>query len=131
MTGGKKFVALCTARIYDPQVHQFIEKLNDILSENNVCLLIYAMNTAQYWHEDVFSAEAYVYDLIPYEKIECVVFMDEKIKSRRICSGIIERAKKYDIPIIAVDGKYDGTVQVFFDYAAGFEKIVRHVIEYY
>lgn len=131
MKYGRKIVALCTARIYDPQVHGFIERFNDLLSSNNISLFIYAINTAVYWKEDEVSAEAYVYDLIPYDIVDCVVCMDEKIKSRRIIERIIGRAAEHSVPVVVIDGKYEGTVPVFFDYEAGFEKIVRHVIEYH
>ncbi|MBR6044160.1 MAG: GGDEF domain-containing protein [Ruminococcus sp.] len=131
MIGGKKTVALCTARIYDPQVHQFIERFNNELSAKGIGLFVYALNIALYWNNNNHTPEAYVFDLIPYDKIDCLVLMDEKIQSKRIGGEIVKRARSSRVPVIVIDGQYEGTVSVCFDYERGFEKMVRHVIEFH
>ena len=127
----KKIVALCTSRIYDPEAHLFIEKLGEALRSENIGLFIYTISSDLYWNEDVFSSQTYVFDLIPYDKVDYIVFMDEKIKSRRIGEKIIARASDHSVPVVVIDGHYKDTVSVCFDFACGFEKIVRHMIEYH
>ena len=123
----KKLVALCTSRIYDPQVHDYIQKINDALVQENCVLLIYTINADQYWDEDNLSAETAVFDMIPYDRVDVILLMDEKIKSRTISQRIIRRAGEYGTPVIVVDGQYEGTTYIKFDYARGFEQVVRHV----
>ena len=124
----KKIVVLCTSRIYDPQVHGYIEKLNEALTSLNCALMIFTINSDRYWDDTKISAEMTVFDVIPYELADVIIIMDEKIKSKVIASKIIERAKQSKKPVITVDGHYDDTLHVNFDYAAGFEKAVRHVL---
>ncbi len=131
MIFGKKIIALCTSRIYDAGLHRFIRILNDNITKFNYRLFIYTLNTDLYWNEEESCAETHVFDLLPYDKLDGVIVMDEKIKSRRICDGIIEKSEQAGVPVISVDGKHKGVLCVHFDYEKGFESIVRHVIEYH
>ena len=129
MIGEKKLVALCTSRVYDPQVYGFIKELNELLQPKNCVLLVFTINSDIYWEEDLNPAETYVFDIMPFKELDCVVIMDEKIKSHSVARRIISNAEKEDVPVVIVDGEYEGTIHVNFDYAAGFEEITRHVIE--
>ena len=129
MIGEKKLVALCTSRVYDPQVYGFMKELNELLQPKNCVLLVFTINSDIYWEEDLNPAETYVFDIMPFKELDCVVIMDEKIKSHSVAGRIVESAKKEDVPVVIVDGEYEGTIHVNFDYAAGFEEITRHVIE--
>ena len=131
MINGKRLVALCTSRVYDPQIHGFIEKFSDYLKERNCCVFIFAINSDIYWEEDRQAAERYVFHLIPYDFVDAVVIMDEKIKSHKIANKIIRHASEKNVPVIIADGRYENTSCINFDYEKGFEKVVRHVIEYH
>jgi diguanylate cyclase (GGDEF)-like protein len=129
MFKGDKIVALCTSRIYDPQLQGFIRILNENLKDFGARLWVYAINADIYWNDAKLTAEIHVFDYIPYDKVDAVVIMDEKIKSKTVAGGIVAAANEAHVPVIVVDGKYDGAVSIAYDYAAGFEQIVRHVIE--
>ncbi|SFB95796.1 GGDEF domain-containing protein [Ruminococcus albus] len=129
MINGKKIIALCTSRIYDSQQHSYIKKLNKRLNDLDMRLFIYTLNMDLYWNEDTTNSEAGVFDLIPYDRIDAVVLMDEKIKSRTVSSSIIAQARFNSVPVIVVDAEYEGSTNVYYNYTAGFEKVVRHVIE--
>ena len=129
MFGGKKIIALCTSRIYDTQLQGFVEILNESLKKEDIRLWIYAINADIYWNEENLPAEVHVFDFIQYDVVDAVIVMDEKIKSRTVTEKIIADASKGNVPVIVVDGHYEGTVSIAYDYAAGFEQIVRHVIE--
>ena len=129
MINEKKVIAVCTSRISDNQLHNFLEQLNEYLRPFDCCVMIFALNTDLYWIEERKSPESYVFDIIPYDKIECLILMDEKIKSDRVSRRLIERASEHSCPVIVIDGKYDGTISISFDYEKGFEQVVRHVIE--
>ncbi len=124
----RKLVALCTSRVFDPQVHSFIEKLNEELKTGGFFLWIYAINADLYWEDDADESETTVFNIIDWNLTDVVVIMDEKIKSHRVSGRIIDNARKNNVPVVVVDGRYDDTVSISFDYAGGFEKLVRHVI---
>ena len=129
MLFGHKIIALCTSRVYDAGQHRFIRVLNDNLTKFDYRLFIYTLNTDLYWNTEGACAEKSVFDLIPYDKIDGVIIMDEKIKSVEISNMIVSKAKAADLPIISVDGEHEGALTVRFDYEKGFEQIVRHVVE--
>ena len=123
----QRIVALCTSRIYDPQVHDYIEKLNEALRPEGFVLLIFTINSDLYWDENNISAETSVFEIIPYQHVDAVVIMDEKIKCHSVAEKIIDHAKEYDKPVIIVDGEYGDLPNICFDYAAGFKQVVEHV----
>ena len=129
MIEGRKTIAVCTSRIYDAQMFSFIKLFNEELVQKDYRLLVFTLNTDLYWDEDGEYPETAVFKILPYSDVEAIVIMDEKIKSHRVATSIIEKAKEFDTPVFVVDGTYEGTVSIRFDYAAGFEKIARHVIE--
>ncbi len=129
MIGTQKIVALCTSRIFDPLTHGFIETLNEYLTGIDCVMWVYALNADLYWNGESVPAEAAVFEHIPYDQVDAVVLMDEKIKSHLVSDDIISRASKAGVPVIVVDGTYDNTIGIFFDYRKGFEAVVRHVIE--
>ncbi len=131
MVNGKRLIALCTSSPYESQVYGFIKALNGTLQAADCALLVFTINSDIYWDENNHPAEAYVYDLIPYDDIDCVMIMDEKIKSHTISRKIISDAKRAGVTVVVVDGSYEDTVHVGFDYDAGFEEITRHIIEYH
>ena len=131
MVNKKSIIALCTSRIYDPQIHGFIQTLNEKLKQKNSALLVFTINADIYWDETTYHAETYVYDIIPYDEIDCLILMDEKLKSHTLANRIIRRSKENRVLVIVIDGKYEGTISLNFDYQKGFELILRHMIEHH
>ncbi len=131
MLNGKKIVAICTARIFEPTQQRFLRILSEKLESQDIGILIYTMNSDFLWNKDKYYPESMIYDMVPYDYADIIIVMDEKIKSRKQSRKIIDRAKRRNVPVIVVDGKYDDTVDVWFDYDPGFEKIVRHIIEFH
>lgn len=131
MSADKKIVAVCTSRIFDAQQHSFLKQLGEELSKHDTVMLIFCTNTDLYWNEDKYQPEAVVFDTVPFETVDLLVIMDEKIKSRNVSNSLISRAERHGVPVIVVDGHYDGTVEIRFDYGRGFESVVRHIIEHH
>jgi len=131
MINGRKLVALCTSRVYEPQTHGYIIRLNELLKDEGISLLIFTINSDIYWEEDRQATEKYVFDLIPYRYIDAVIIMDEKIKSHKIAGKIIRESRTHNLPVVIADGNYEGCSCIGYDYDSGFEKVVRHAIEYH
>ena len=129
MADRRHLVALCTSRVYDPQINGYIHTLNEKLREESASLLVFAINTDIYWNENSIPAETYVYDIIPFDELECLILMDEKIKSHTISHRILDRCNENHVPVFVIDGEYEGTTHIGFDYSAGFDQVARHIIE--
>ena len=128
MVNGKRVIALCMSRLHDTENCRFVADLNKCLNQENCSLWIYNINTDLYWEEDSLRAETAVFGLIDYEKTDVIVLMDEKIKSHRVANDVLEQAHAHGKPVIVVDGNYENTVRVSYDYTRGFEQICRHVM---
>lgn len=129
MADHRHLIALCTSRVYDPQINGFIHTLNQKIREESASLLVFTINSDIYWNENSVPAETYVYDIIPYEELSCLVLMDEKIKSHTIATKILTNCRRNQVPVIVIDGHYEDTIELSFDYGAGFEQIASHIIE--
>jgi len=53
----RQLVALCTSRVYDPQIQGFIETLNEKLRKKSASLLVFTINSDIYWNERAIPAE--------------------------------------------------------------------------
>ncbi|MBQ8928596.1 MAG: GGDEF domain-containing protein [Oscillospiraceae bacterium] len=131
MIGGRKVIALCMSRIHDMENSRFIAELNRRCAKAACSLFIYNINTDLYWDDSHPSAETAVFDLIDCDRTDAIILMDEKIKSRRISGNILDRAHAARVPVVVVDGPGEDCARVSFDYAQGFEHVVRHVIEHH
>lgn len=129
MLNGYKIIALCLSRIQDATSISFVSKLNEALSELGYRLFLYHISTDLYWSERAGDSEMLVYELIDYAVVDTVMIMDEKIKNRILVEHIISNARAADIPVVIIDGHYEGCMNVQFDYRSGFEEIVRHVMD--
>ena len=129
MINGRKIVALCTSRLNDPENSRFVADLNTLLRKDKTTLMIYNINTDLYWNDSEMRAEASVFSLIDFSITDVIIIMHEKIKSERISEKLIRLAKESGTPVVIVDSKREDCVSICFDYKAGFEKVVSHVIE--
>ena len=114
MINGKKIIALCTYRVYDTQEFSLYEELVKKLKAINCYLFIYALNSEIGIQYDTLP-EIEVFNMIPYDKVDVVVVMNERIKVREVCQEIIDRANAHDVPVVVIDGKYDGTCRCYRD----------------
>ncbi len=130
MINGRRIVALCISRLGDNTSFDLISSLNTALTENNSVLFIYNLSIDLY-HTNEKTADIYVFDLMDFSVIDAVVIDIEKIKSPEVTQLLINKAHENNIPVIIVDGHIDGLANVNFDFSGGFEKIVRHVIEFH
>ena len=122
-------MALCTSRVYDPNTHKLIEIVNERLKEQNIQLFVYSLNADIYWDENAIPAEADIFEYVPFDRVEAIILMDEKIKSKTVAEKILSRARENNVPVIVIDGEYENAINIGFDYAKGFEAVVRHVVE--
>lgn len=128
MINGHKIVALCMARIHDEDSYKFIERLSNMLVSRGHRLFVYSTNSDLFQRTSSDLAQKAVYELIPYEMVDVVAIMEEKINDKSVVEDIIRRAKTAGKPVITVGNAYEGCGNVQFAYEQGFEKVVKHVI---
>ncbi|MBO4460762.1 MAG: diguanylate cyclase [Clostridiales bacterium] len=58
-----------------------------------------------------------------------LIIFAEIIKNEEVIEQLIKMGKEENIPVFTVQKHFDGCINLDFNYASGFEKMVRHVIE--
>lgn len=129
MLGGKKIIGLCITKISVPSSHLMITSLNNNLRDYGYSVFVYSTTSDLYWGTPSEEGEKSVFDLIDFDSLDALVVMYEMIKDKELCKRLIAKGRNKGIPVFIVDGHVDGCININFDYKAGFERIVRHVIE--
>lgn len=129
MIGSKKLVALCISRLNDYTCNEFIAAFGSRLAERGCVLFVYGTCTDLFWNTMDESGEKTVFELIDYDRLDAMVFFDEKIKDKTVTNQLVQRSVEHNIPVICIDGQYDKCINISFNYDSGFEKVVRHVVE--
>ncbi len=129
MLNGKKIIGLCITKVSNPTSHLMITSLNSCLRDKGYNLFVYTVSTDLYWNTPSEEGKKSVFELIDYDVIDALVIMYELIKDKDLLSELIKKAREKGKPVFVVDGKQEGCININFNYAVGFEKIVRHVIE--
>lgn len=136
MYKGKKIVALCMARVHDKRNVNYVKILWNKLNEMNCMLLIYTICSDLIWYNKEYNLEELearsdlsVFSLLEPEILDAVIVLDDCFKVPSITQRIIDSVSPSGIPVIVVDGKYENTVFVGFDYLIGLRKLVSHITD--
>ena len=129
MLHGYKIIAICTTKMHSQQDMSFLTELNERLRYLGYRIFIYSTCSDLYWNSRSEQGEKSVFDLIDFDVLDAVIITYEKIKNRTISRNIARSAMEKGLPVIVLDGHIDGCINMNFDFRAGFEKIVRHVVE--
>ena len=128
MFNGKRIAALCISRIQEPTNHKLITSLNRFLSERGYRLMVFATPSELYWNNIDEQGEKSVFELINYDITDIIIIQTEMLKCREQVLRIAADARAHNVPVISIGGEVEGCVRVGFDYSAGFEKMVRHIL---
>lgn len=131
MYNNYKIIGLCVSKIHTDVIFTFIQKLNKALVPLNYRLMIFQTTSDLFNKTLNASGEVRVFELIPYDIVDCLIIYDEYLWDKDCVSGIISEAKKNKTPIVVVETDYEGCYTLKNEQNAGFEETVRHIIEYH
>lgn len=129
MFNGHKIIALCITKINDEKNVDLIYALNTAALKLGYRIFIYNSCSDFYWHNLNEEGEKRVYDLIDYSITDAVMIFDEAFKDTSVTDDIYRKANEHGVPVIYIGTKKSCGTSYVFDYEAGFEKVVRHIIE--
>lgn len=129
MIGNIKIIAVCMCKVYDERNYRIIRALNDFAVENDYRLFVYHTCSDLYWKTLSEKGEQSVFDLIDYNITDAVVTFEEGVYAEDVMTKIRMDAAEYGKPVISVGVEHDDCISIKFNYAKGFEQVVRHVIE--
>mgnify|MGYP000011081658 FL=1 len=127
MIGNIKIIAVCMCKVYDERNYRIIRALNNFAVENDYRLFVYHTCSDLYWKTLSEKGEQSVFDLIDYNITDAVVTFEEGVYAEDVMTKIRMDAAEYGKPVISVGVEHDDCISIKFDYAKGFEQVVRHV----
>lgn len=130
MSAIPKLIGVCLSTIHDEDRFNFVNALNKQAVKRGFRLLIFNSCTDLYEQDNANNiGEASVFRLIPYKKLAALIVFPSFICNESIVRMVIDNCRKYSVPTICIDKKYEGCFNFSFSYADIFERLVRHVIE--
>lgn len=129
MLGGYKIIGLCTCRVHEEESYRYVKEFNRQFTKKGYRLFVYATCADLYWNSISEKGEAAVYKLIDFDILDALIIQEERIRNKEIVFNLIEQANKHNVPVITIGENMEGSIAIAFDYQAGIEEVVRHVIE--
>lgn len=124
-----RYIGLCLTRIQEYLENEFFHAAVKRAVECGYTLLVFnAFDDFYFLNAKYAQGEQYVFDHIPYEKLDGLIIMSETIKNEDILHSIIAKAKEHNVFTVSVDKRIEGCYNIEFNYRGAFESIVRHVI---
>lgn len=129
MYHGDKVIALCISKAGSERNFEFIKALNDACAGKGFRLFIYHTCSDLYWGTRSEEGEKAVFSLIDFSVVDIVMIFEEAFHDKTAVDRVAALAAGRQVPVVSVGAVRENGISFLFDYAAGFEKIVRHVIE--
>lgn len=129
LINGYKIAAVCTARIHEKYVFNFIQSFNNVLAENGWRVFVYTVDSDLFYNTRSDKGEAAVFGLIDYSMTDALLLFPNNIHSDTVIEDIAVKCEQNGVRLLMIDRKREGAINVMFDYHGGFKKIVRHVLD--
>lgn len=131
MFKGRKIIALCLTRLSNDETTAKVAELNKALVAKDYRLFVYNACTDFYHNNRFENAEKKVYSLIDYNVVDAVVIFSEAFRDTSIVDELRMDAEAHNVPVFILGNRSEKCTSFIFDYEAGFEQAVRHIIEYH
>lgn len=129
MLFGYKILAFCTSRIYQDRFCSFLSGLNDALSKENWRIMVFTSPTDLHKANLNNEGSKNIFDLINFDITDAVLISNDDLFDPEFIQDLISKSNEHNIPSIVIGGTNPNNYNICFDEKAGFEHIVRHIIE--
>lgn len=129
MLNGYKIIGLCTCRVHEEECYRYVTEFNNHIVKKGHRLFVYATCSDLYWDSVSEQGGTAVFKLIDFDILDALIIQEERIRNKEVVRELIQKANDHRIPVITIGESIGGSVEITFDYAAGIEKVVRHVID--
>lgn len=131
MKKDRKFIGVCGARIFDQNAMWFLSELQKLGLKNGYYVIAFSASSESYEDTDETMGERHLFELARHVDFSSLVILTETLKNPKLIRQIVEIGKEKNVPVFSVDGVVEGCYNLTKNYKDGFEKIVRHVVEYH
>lgn len=131
MYNNQKIIALCITELNDEDIFSFVAALNNTINDFGYRLFVYHSHADFYKRRKNEAGNKAVFDLIHFNVVDAIIIYEMSVRNYKISDEIIMNAKLHNIPFITIGDRREGDVNFILDYEVGFEKVLRHIIEYH
>ena len=124
-----KVIAYCISRFHRDEQKEYIDRFCQAAGEYGCKVMIFSTLTDLYYDDINDHGEKQIYSVFDVAAFDAVVIMSETFKKVRVDREVADRAIAAGIPVISINRRLDGCVNLDFTYKETFEQIVRHIVE--
>ncbi len=129
MIGKYRIIALLTSRIQDRECHEFVNTLEKTFSNTDFRLFVYNCITQSDAELKETDPQTSVYCLFDSYFADAVILDASRVGNKALCSNIIARAHKMNLPVISIGQCSDGCLNIEYVHSRGIENLVDHLAE--
>lgn len=126
-----KVIALCVAKFDEADQTEILQNLNRICKKNNYKIFVFATTVDFYVKNKNDRGEEKIFDLMDPSRFDAVVIVGTSFKAFGPAEKIAKRALDCNVPCISLVRPIEGCINVRYRFSDGFEKVVRHMVEYH
>ncbi len=126
-----KVIGVCLARVTEEINRKYIEEIKRYAEKKDCKVVVFHTVYSFIFAEDFKNqlGSKYVYDILPYKKLDALILMDNTIFYSDVVDEIVENANKEGIPIINVRGIRENCYNICSDYKDIYRKLIEKVIK--
>ena len=129
MLNGKRIIGVCITKMQDYSKLDYITMLYRYAKEQNCKLIIFNSFLDFFNNDDQDEGAKAVYDVMNCDIIDAVIVVYDSFYNKSVADKIISDVKSKNVPVIILNGKYDGCISISSDYSAIFKRLMDHVIK--
>ncbi len=126
-----KVIAVVLACFSTEDQRVLINKISKKCEEKRCRAIFFSSISDFYFGDQESIAEESIFDLVNVEAFDAIVLMAETFKTETAVKRFARHAVELGVPVIAVDHHIDGCINISFDYAEAFRKVVKHMVEFH
>lgn len=124
-----RILGICGSKMPNEDVKSMMDSICRSAVDSGWKVMMFTTFCDLYSRSHETTGEASVYKVINTDIIDALVVLPGSINNNDVSASIIAAAKDGNIPVVTIDGHFDGVPSVMFDYVTTFERIIRHVVE--
>ncbi len=131
MINGRRIIALCLSKLGEVPSFQLTTSLNAEAQKLGHSVFVYNLCEDLFYADTRSQTEARIFDLIDFSIVDVLVISVEGIKHKPTVAALVLNAQEHGVPVITIDGYFEGCINLGFGFKEGFEKIVRHITDFH
>lgn len=128
MVDGKRVIGVCLTKLHWSGRSEYLDSLNRYARENNCKLMVFNSFVDFYKNDANDMGSQSIFEIINYDIIDVLIVLNISFNNKQLVRHVAERAQAHHVPVVVLDGDFEGCYSVVSDYDAPFISLMEHVI---